>query len=121
MTAGLCEEYLDDQRLDRVQQEEASNMTEQKGLKYLPKLLALYRDLHHLLKDADSWKLAAAPKVGPSCACARKHSPPPEHMTAISASLTFTGVALSLAHVPRDSCSETHPEARRQDEQRFPL
>lgn len=26
---GLCEEYLDDQRLDRAQQEEASNMTEQ--------------------------------------------------------------------------------------------
>lgn len=69
------DKYLDKQRLDRVQQEEASNMAKKIGLKYLRKLLSVFWDC--LLKDKKSWKLLVPWEVGPCCM--KTISPPTAH------------------------------------------
>lgn len=72
-----------------------------------------------LLKDKDSWKLLAPPKVSPLCTQAL--SPSPAHGCYLSITHTHMHNAWTRPNPQRDSCSKAQPDTKQLDEQCSPL
>lgn len=111
------DKYLDKQRLDRVQQEEASNMAKMIGLKYLRKLLSVFWD---------SLSFERQEELETSCAMGgwtllHENNFSPNSTWLLSLHHSSSHAQHSASPIsPRDSCSKTHPEAEQLDEQCFP-